>query len=56
MKLHLYMDGDEWCCVDSDTFNNIQRDPVGFGRDPDQAIQNFLIETGAKIVMPTKEG
>jgi hypothetical protein len=40
-----YMDGDQWsCCIQG--FNDLQKDPFGFGPDKKSALQHLLEQVG----------
>lgn len=46
MTLKYSMDGDQHCCVNADTFRNIQESPVGFGSTQAEARQNLFLDIG----------
>ena len=40
--LRLYMDGNQWCCVDDNRFIDLHESNAGFGRTRDEAIEDFV--------------
>ena len=40
MKLHIYMDGDKWCCMEEGTY--MPEALAGFGDKMSDAIQDYV--------------
>jgi hypothetical protein len=43
----VYLDGKSWCATKAD-FINLQVSPAGFGRSPQEAVDNLALEVKAK--------
>lgn len=41
IALRIYLDGDKWCCVNDNSFENLQESPAGFGDTQEEAIEEF---------------
>jgi len=48
INISVFKDGNKWSAVMSDSFENLQKSPCGFGDTPQEAVANlfFIIEQG----------
>lgn len=40
--IRVFLDGNAFCAVDDESFENIQESPAGFGATEDEAVSEFL--------------
>jgi hypothetical protein len=44
VRVSLFMDGDMWCAVLTESFTNLQESPAGFGKTPSLALESLRVE------------
>lgn len=45
LRIAIFRDGDAWCAAFSESFEDLQTPPAGFGENVPEAVNNLLIES-----------